>query len=127
MTRVPVVPRGGDYCDFCCTPPVFKFYRCVNFSANGNPVFASGLAVGSWAACRTYAELVDQEMQPNGLVAINGPEKMDDSAKISPRQRGLFAGPFRSQRYGLSSLNWVHRCVVAIDALASRAFVPRGG
>ena len=25
MTLVPcMVPRGGDHCDFCCTPPVFK-------------------------------------------------------------------------------------------------------
>jgi hypothetical protein len=55
-----VVPRGGDHCDFCCTPPVFKVYRCANFSSKGNPVFVSGLAVGSWATCRKCAELVDR-------------------------------------------------------------------
>ena len=54
-----VVPRGGDHCDFCCTSPVFKVYRCANFSSKGNPVFVSGLAVGSWATCRKCAELVD--------------------------------------------------------------------
>jgi hypothetical protein len=60
MTRIPcVVPSGGDHCDFCCTPPVFKVYRCGNFSANGSPVFSVGSAVGSWAACRKCAELVD--------------------------------------------------------------------
>jgi hypothetical protein len=55
-----VVPLGGDYCDFCCAPPVFKVYRCANFSVKGKAVFASGTAVGSWAACRKCAELVDQ-------------------------------------------------------------------
>jgi hypothetical protein len=60
MTPIPcIVPRGGDHCDFCCTSPVFRLYRCANFSANGNPVFAGGSAAGSWAACRKCAELVD--------------------------------------------------------------------
>jgi hypothetical protein len=59
-TPVPrVVPLGGNYCDFCCTPPVFKMYRCANFAVKGKPVFTSGVAVGSWAACRKCAELVD--------------------------------------------------------------------
>ena len=55
-----VVPRGGDHCDFCCTSPVFKLYSCTNFSVKGKPVFASIIAVGSWAACRKCAEFVDQ-------------------------------------------------------------------
>lgn len=55
-----IVPRGGDHCDFCSTPPVFKVYRCANFVAKGRPVFAKGVAAGSWAACRKCAELVDQ-------------------------------------------------------------------
>jgi hypothetical protein len=54
-----VVPCGGDHCDFCGTPPVFKLYRCLNFAPKGNPVFVSGVAVGSWATCRQCAELVD--------------------------------------------------------------------
>jgi hypothetical protein len=49
---------------------------------------------GIVAACRTYAELVDQGKQPNGLVAINGPEKMDDSAKISPGSAVFSPGHF---------------------------------
>jgi len=53
------VPRGGEHCDFCGTPPVFKLYRCLNFAPKGNPVFVSGVAVGSWATCRRCAELVD--------------------------------------------------------------------
>src|SRR5580704_12059884 len=55
-----VVPRGGDHCDFCCTAPVFKVYRCANFFARGKAVFAGGLAVGSWTACKKCAELVAQ-------------------------------------------------------------------
>ena len=55
-----VVPRGGDHCDFCCTAPVCKVYRCTNFMAKGQTVFASGLAIGSWAACRKCADLADQ-------------------------------------------------------------------
>ena len=55
-----IVPRGGDHCDFCGTPPVFKLYRCFNFAPNGKPVFVSGVAVGSWATCRRCAELVDK-------------------------------------------------------------------
>jgi hypothetical protein len=60
MTLVPcIVPRGGDHCDFCCASPVFKVYACTNFVLQGNPVFASGLSVGSWAACKKCAELVN--------------------------------------------------------------------
>jgi hypothetical protein len=54
-----IVPRGSDHCDFCCTSPVFTVYACTNFVLDGNPVFARGLAVGSWAACRKCAELVN--------------------------------------------------------------------
>src|SRR6266446_3456881 len=62
MTLIPcIVPRGGNTCDFCQTSPVFTAYACSNFLVNGNPVFPSGLAVGSWAACRKCAELVDRE------------------------------------------------------------------
>jgi hypothetical protein len=61
MTPSPcIVPLGGNYCDFCCAPPVFKVYQCINFSSKGKAVFARGVAVGSWAACRKCAELVDQ-------------------------------------------------------------------
>jgi hypothetical protein len=61
MTLVPcIVPRGGDHCDFCCTPPVIKVYRCSNFALNGQAVFPNGLPMGSWAACRKCAELVDE-------------------------------------------------------------------
>ena len=56
-----VVPRGGDHCDFCCTSPVFRLYRCANFSAKGKLVFSSGVSVGSWATCRRCAELVDND------------------------------------------------------------------
>ncbi len=60
MTPIPcIVPRGGDHCDFCCTSPVFKMYACATLALDGNPVFASGLGVGSWAACRKCAELVN--------------------------------------------------------------------
>jgi hypothetical protein len=60
MTPVPcVVPRGGDHCDFCCTSPIFKVYACTNFASHGSPVFPVGVAVGSWAACRKCAELVN--------------------------------------------------------------------
>jgi len=62
MTLIPcIVPRGGNTCDFCQTSPVFTAYACSNFLVNGNPVFPSGLAVGSWAACRKCTELVDAE------------------------------------------------------------------
>ena len=61
MTLVPcMVPRGGDHCDFCCTPPVFKVYKCANFALNGNAVFPNGMAVGSWAACKKCAEFVEK-------------------------------------------------------------------
>src|SRR5260370_17235797 len=60
MTLVPcIVPKGGDHCDFCCTSPVSTVYACTNFSIERNSVFPFGLAVGSWAACRICAELVD--------------------------------------------------------------------
>jgi hypothetical protein len=39
-----LVPCGGDHCDFCGTPPVFKLYGCLNFAPKGNPVFVSGVA-----------------------------------------------------------------------------------
>jgi hypothetical protein len=54
-----LVPRGGDHCDFCCTSPVFKLYRCANFLTKGRSVFPSEVAVGSWATCRRCAALVD--------------------------------------------------------------------
>jgi hypothetical protein len=54
-----VVPRGGDHCDFCCTSPVFRLYRCANFATKGRPVFSCGVSVGSWATCRRCAQLVD--------------------------------------------------------------------
>jgi len=61
MTLVPcIVPRGGDHCDFCCSSPIAKFYNCANFESSGRAVFAFGSAVGSWAACRKCAELVDK-------------------------------------------------------------------
>src|SRR5258707_12842134 len=62
MNSIPcIVPLGGNTCDLCQTSPVFTAYACSNFLVNGNPVFPSGLAVGSWAACRKCSELVDRE------------------------------------------------------------------
>jgi hypothetical protein len=62
MISIPcIVPRGGNHCDFCCTSPVFKLYRCVNFSSKGKEVFARGHAVGSWSACRKCTDLVEGE------------------------------------------------------------------
>ncbi len=62
MNLIPcIVPLGGNTCDFCQTSPVFTAYACSNFLVKGIPVFTSGLAVGSWAACRKCAELVEGE------------------------------------------------------------------
>ena len=52
------VPLGGEHCDFCRGPSIFKVYRCSNFECCGRPVFASA-PTGSWACCRTCSELVD--------------------------------------------------------------------
>ena len=52
------VPLGGEYCDFCCSRPIFKLYHCSNFELCGRTVFASRSA-GSWASCRKCSELVD--------------------------------------------------------------------
>jgi hypothetical protein len=62
MTLVPcIVTSGGDHCDFCNTSPVVTVYPCANFAVNGSSIFPFGLAVGSWAACKRCAELVDAE------------------------------------------------------------------
>ena len=54
---VPIV--SGEYCDFCTAEKVFKLYRCENFVFNNMPVFQNGC--GTWAACKTCAELVDAD------------------------------------------------------------------
>ena len=49
--------------DFCCTSPVFKMYRCANFSSKGKAVFARGGAIGSWAAWRKWAGLTERAVR----------------------------------------------------------------
>jgi hypothetical protein len=51
------VPNGGNTCDFCNTPPVFKAYRCGNFELKGIPVFTQ--SEGIWMTCERCSEFVD--------------------------------------------------------------------
>jgi hypothetical protein len=57
-----IVPIGGDHCDFCTMEPVAKFYDCMNFCWENQPIFTGGAgAVRAWAACEKCAALIDAE------------------------------------------------------------------
>jgi hypothetical protein len=53
-----VVPLGGEHCDFCGSPSIFKMYECSNFDCCGRPVFGAA-DNGSWACCRTCSDFVE--------------------------------------------------------------------